>query len=762
MNEWKRIFGYRRLQFFILLVFLLNGLFFSIEQENKQQYLVQQDNRSIKQIYSKYNELIEYYKDETIVDSLEKVGEELSNTARTPLDIELYEKLYEQLNFMDEYSEYLKFVQEQAKNLETISLFSNEKSFANKNIKKTASDYKKLLDVKLVLGSDEAVKSMISYTASDYFLVTLIIFICFQLLSERKKGLWDIVHTTKYGRGVLARKRMKILFLSTVMFSIAIYGTTIGLSFYYYGGMGDLGRSAQSLEILSRCPMQGSVFYFLTQYYLLKIASMFLIALITWSIISSVHNLSLGIMFFAVGIAIEYSLYRFLPVQSFMNLFKYVNIFSYIECKDIYISYLNLDLFGKAINVRMVIIGLLPILICIFGWYAIVVNAIKRPKESSIILSVLWNKIQRFNNFVLNKLNCFGLELYKILWVQKGIIILGVFAIIEMNTLSSVRVYYSPAEQIFMKYCEKMNGPYDDNAKQIIEQIRLELEEENIEIVKINEDYSNGKIELVEYETLMVEHQQFDNKMKAFSMLEEKIKRAEQLKRERNITAWIIDDIGYSRLLGSESYKRQLTNAMISILFVVLLTSQVVVYETINQTIHLVRSSERGRGTLFRKKYLASMLMTLIVWGGTYGCELFQTYKMYSFHYLRAPIQSITCLSDFPFHHVSIAGFLVILYLIKLLLLCCVASFVILISAVTRRVEHSITVSLMVMLFPSLFYYAGLSKFKFLASAIPIAGMELLQSNHGISKSILAYMVCIIIGGVSFYIARKKWVMSKN
>lgn len=107
---------------------------------------------------------------------------------------------------------------------------------------------------------------------------------------------------------------------------LLLYGTNLLLGFSLYGGLDDLGRAAQSVEVLGKLPLPCTVGQFLTQYMLLRIAAACFVALLLWLLLTAINNVKYTIIVAAGVLVVEYSLYTFLPVQSFLNAFKYFNI----------------------------------------------------------------------------------------------------------------------------------------------------------------------------------------------------------------------------------------------------------------------------------------------------------------------------------------------------------------------------------------------------------------------------------------------------
>ena len=92
-----------------------------------------------------------------------------------------------------------------------ISIFSDEVSFAYKNIVKTEQDYNRIMEVTLSDINDYAVDAFLEYDVIYIFGFIIMMFTVLSFLDERKRGLWQIVHTCRNGRLKIVLNRLFIL-----------------------------------------------------------------------------------------------------------------------------------------------------------------------------------------------------------------------------------------------------------------------------------------------------------------------------------------------------------------------------------------------------------------------------------------------------------------------------------------------------------------------------------------------------------------------
>lgn len=302
-------------------------------------------------------------------------------------------------------------------------------SFSSRNIQKTAEDFLPLSHLTLSVGIDEGITRFLSFRLADYAALLMMIIISWQLLAERKSGLWEIVHCTREGRTRLAVRRCFMLLFSSVVICIFIYGTILLASFWIYGGQNDLNRPIQSIADFQRCSLPVTIREFLLQYGMIKLLSVFLVGMIVWFFLSSFSNLSIGMVILGIFLGIEYSLFYFLPVQSIWNLLKYVNLFSYI------------DLFSYPWGARTFLLLLLPFFLVIVTTGCIAVNTNKKPKESSQLFIRFSSLLHILSNAILGRLSVCMLELYKVLFIKKGILVLILFFFYQYESIIGGKLF---------------------------------------------------------------------------------------------------------------------------------------------------------------------------------------------------------------------------------------------------------------------------------------------------------------------------------
>ncbi len=452
MNEIKRILGNRRILIALVLILLINGFLFAKEQAENEygmnltlpqtelsvsldsRYVGQGEKADAKETYTHYREWLGKMKNLPLSEAASILEQEKERLETLPKNEEnpgddakaayaAVNTLLAQTKYLSDYPDWLNSIQKNKDSMLSFSIFSAPDNFSGRNILKTAGEFEKLQGVELTLGENGAVESLLTFSLTDYFLLILLMIIAVSFLEERKKGLWNVVHAAPGGRLRLAIKRTAILFCTSVFGVLLLYGTNLVIGFSIYGGYDSLNRSVQSVELLGGLPQLSTIGAFLSGWFLLRIGAAFFISLLLWLLLTAVHNVKYTILITGGVLALEYSLYTFLPVQSSFNLFKYFNLFTYISMSDLYTNYLNIDLFGYPFGICRISQLALPALCVLLGAACIVINCCKKPAAGKDTLGRFAVKLNSITDRFLTRLRLFDFEAYKSMWIQKGIIV---------------------------------------------------------------------------------------------------------------------------------------------------------------------------------------------------------------------------------------------------------------------------------------------------------------------------------------------------
>lgn len=819
MAEWKRIIRNRRLCVGLLLIFLLNGFLFvreQVETDFGMDYTLPQASISISTIggsyevaqetvdshaaLTRYLEWLEEYKKlplakvipelETekkrltdilaisdllkddggisMTDSLTQYREEQPELVEqlehgeidlneVRLDYVAVNNLLVQTAYLDGYDDYLNTIQANKDKMLSFSIFNDTDSFSGRNIILTAEEFQALEGVSLTLGADGAISAFMDFSVTDYLLLAVLMLICISFLDERKKGLWSVVHAAPNGRLRLALRRTGILLGVSVIGVLLLYGSNLLLGFSVYGGVDDLGRAAQSVELLGKMPVVCSVGQFLLMYLLFKIGATFLVALLLWLIFTAVNNVKYTIMAAAGVLVVEYSLYSFLPVQSGFNLLKYFNIFTYISLSDLYTNYLNIDLFGHPVGIRAVSqYACLP-LILLLAAVCIEIHSYKRPAAGKDLLGRFVYSINRIADWFLRRFRLLGMELHKTLFIQKGVLIVALFLYLVSGLSFTVTIPVTDqTDAAARQYTSELAGAITDDTLRRIEEIQAELDNTLADHDQALLQYESGEMEYPQYDVYAREAEAARIKSNGLSVVRQRVEVLRSLGEEKGFTPWLIEESPYKGTYGDEARSNQNKAALVAMLTITLLLAGSMAYEAQSGMNYLLASTQRGRKSLLRRKIGMAAILTTVVWAVTYGLEFHAFLGICDTSTFAAQIQNLSILQNFP-TRCSIVTLLVGLYLFRWLALFACAMLTMLVSSLVKRMETAYIACCALVLLPSVLYlYVGLAPLRYLSLGHAVAAMPILQTGHSFMSVCITFCLLVCLNVTSVQVLRKR------
>ena len=121
-----------------------------------------------------------------------------------------------------------------------------------------------------------------------------------------------------------------------------------------------------------------------------------------------------------ITIAAEAVLYYTIPSTSYLCPLKYINILAYANTKDLFASYLNLNIFGKPVNYMSVFVISVIVLLTVLS----IVSVMIFSKQRVIKSRTRKFSLAKFSIFKGRTTNLFFQECYKVFIGGKALLIL--------------------------------------------------------------------------------------------------------------------------------------------------------------------------------------------------------------------------------------------------------------------------------------------------------------------------------------------------
>lgn len=594
--------------------------------------------------------IFQYYQ----VDALSKINSE------EHLGVFAGELLEKQRTQHDEFYRKLEEVPKQKEEMLEISIFSDEDSFSYKNIMKTAEDYERISDVELSDINDYAVDAFLEHGIMYVFGFIIMLFTVIAFLDERKKGLWQIIYTCREGRFRLILKRLFILFGVALVTETVLVTSTLSAGFIDYGGIDILFAPVQSVGKLQCFLMPVSLLTFLVYYVLFLSAALAVSGLFIWFILALIHNINLGMVVCSVVYVIEFFLNYMISSRNPLCILKYTNLWFFINPGEAFTKYTNFMAAGTMFNVREYLSAVLIILILLFSAAVLITGVKTRPFYTPGMvekaLNIAANRIRK----IICHIGGMGFEIYKLLIQKKGIVVIICLLYLLVGNMDTLELLLGHDRMQLDAFYEAYTGEINDESLNAYNSI----EEEINTLLNSGEEPGDGKLAM-------------------FEMLKEQKEYAQSLE-SRGIKGWFINDRGFDMLFGKLKAGKRLIDGVIVILAIVLLVAPCYASEYQSGVNYLIASTKKGRGIVFRRKTIYSLVCTLSITIIMFLIQFYEVRIKYNLNGLDAPVQNVRILEHVPFN-ISIGGFTLLWYMARAMTMIMVACVVMLISVYIRK-----------------------------------------------------------------------------
>ena len=571
-----------------------------------------------------------------------------------------YELIEKQKTDHDNFYRKLEEVPKQKEDMLTISIFSDEDSFAYNNIMKTAADYESISGVELSEINDYAVDAFLKHDTMHIFAFVIMLFTVISFLDERKKGLWQIVYTCREGRFRLTLTRLFILLGVVFVTETVLVTSTLFVSFIDFGGRDILFAPVQSVAMLQSFLMPVSLLEYLVYYALFLSAALAASGLFIWFILAGIHNINLGMVVCSLVYVVEFFVYYMISPTNPLCMLKYTNLWFLINPHEVFTEYTNFMIGNIMFNVREYLSVVVIILLLIFSAFVLITGVKTRPfytpGMTEKMVDMLMDRIRR----LICHFSGMGFEVYKLLIQKKGIIVIAGVLYLFFSNMDTLELMLGNDRIQLDEFYEQYTGEINDDSLHAYNSIEEE----------INTALNNGEEVSADRHAM-------------FNMLTEQKEYAESLS-DRGIKGWFINDRGFDMLFGKLKSGKRLIDGVIIVLAIVLLAAPCYASEYQSGVGYMIAGTVKGRGIVFRRKTIYSLVCTL---GMTIIMFLVQFYEVrikYNLNGLDAPVQNVRILEHVPFN-ISIGGYMALWYVARAVTMLMVACVVMLISVYLRK-----------------------------------------------------------------------------
>lgn len=697
-NEIIRILGNYRMWLMILAMAALNVcillVYFSVDDINPKEYRETKAQMAEQPdiIMGRYYDMGKYYDDETGSSALKMLYDEYMST--------------------ETYQEYLLQVQDGIDTGRKVSIFLTK--FSQNNFDRTEKDYAEMKDSTPVFVGGYGIESAVSFFGSDV-VIFLIIIITINMLfmQDKKSGMTDLTRAAGYGGGRLVFAKTISVFLYVALFSVIVYVSDILLAVVMYGTV-DFAAPVQSLMSYAETAIQLNIGEFLV--------SAFLIRLLMYIAISSVVILlsiiATNEIFLYVGAAafgaLEAGIYAVGKAVRIAPLY-HMSIAHTMNTAEFF-GYYNYNLFTQPVSDTIVDVMALVIMTVIFIWTGIFiysrssleyrsVSFYRRKKKSRRLYGLCSIEIQKF---------IFG---YKIIFIILAVIILQAVVYVKKDAR------WIESDMYYRNYMKLLEGEVTDEKKQFIEDEMAKMEEAKAEEAELNEMLNEGKVSQEYFDWRINEIDKILFREGTIIKCRDYITYIEGLDVD---DAELVYDRGWNYIFGGDDYERDINNAFIMVLAVILGAAFMYAEEYKYRMNVLIDISADRKKSRHMRDFIM-FLYIVFLYLAVYLTELIWVNNEFGLSLGHANVLSLMDLSELKIN-TCIWGYYGLVTLVRFLTICVIVLIIKFICSRTKNTNQVIIISLILFLAPLLLNMLGIDAFDRYTANWLLSGNMFLQS----------------------------------
>lgn len=732
MYEIKRILINKKLVILLILLVIINGVTFVYENKPNDDYNSYSDN-FLENYINKKNQLIKDYGNMDVKKAYSYISEEYETILSgdsMDYEIEGVSDILIHLEYLCKYNDKYQYVLNNAKKI--IENTNEEDGYVINNVNKTVSDYNRVKNTEVSLENEDGATIFFNYNFADYCGIAFILAVVLVAYEERKKGIWSYVYATNKGRRHLALLKVIGFAIGALFVTVILYIENIVIIYLRYGGLGELGRAAQSNELFENLTLNISIGQLVGLMLLVKAMIILVLGLVFWMIISNLASQIPAFMIYG-GIVFE-QWYTFFYVSSYSKLknLKNINIFCFLDSKEVMGTYLNINIFGYAVNRILVMVIILVIMLLALSISAVVMGE-RKPFQ-----------IKRGRWYILGHHKHGSLilqEAYKILISQRLWVIMILFTVVLFNIINPVKRSFSYEQGIYRQYMINMAGSVSDEKK---EYLLDELEIWNQRIDECNKKMENCN-EQNEADALK---EQYHNLNIAKELVEKLcVDTVEMLElKDRGYNVEYVNDQGYNVLVGKQSVDENIQDGFLILAFLILTISSMISNDNQCNMTQSIRVTVNGRRKYILVKNLIAVLLISAFTIGLFVIRISKVDFEYGLTGMNASIRSLTYFRDISLD-ISIGTFLIMYNLIRIIAAWAVAQILMVISMKSKNNISSMTFGTMVIMVPAIMYCIGFEGMKYATVIECIAISPLLVGEKSLEiTGIFAGILLVLIG----------------
>lgn len=411
----------------------------------------------------------------------------------------LLEKVLANIEYQELFTQKLQDIFESSQKLSEISVFQKN----NGNSIKTTADFRQIEQVTITPGNNDVIVSFCQYRISGWIGILFTLWLCMQLLDEKKWKLRPLIYAAQKGRGTLAIRRITVIFMADFLYTFLVSAALLGCSIFLYGKF-DPERMIQSVPEFFSVTVPMTTGQFLTAYILFLALAQCICGLLVYAVLSFMNHPGPGIGFLVILYGVSEAVYQHISSIDAAAIGKYFNIAAFLHPYEFISEYHNICIFQTYIEHKTILL-LWTVFILLFLSAACYWTNIRKWEHSRgkilLFIEKTGKRISDFYFHVIGMLSFSGKECYKLLIGEKGILYLTAVLLLTLWLYPSYHITYSGSGLFLHTFYENWSGPYTPELEAYVSEleqqyqtVKEEYQREQEQYQREQEQYQKGLI----------------------------------------------------------------------------------------------------------------------------------------------------------------------------------------------------------------------------------------------------------------------------
>lgn len=586
----------------------------------------------------------------------------------------LLKEVLNELKIVCGYNEFLNKTQVEGENISDISIFnsSSGNNYSNKNIEKTVKDYSELQGIEPNFQSGKWIEVATEFYITDILIILMVCLIIYiSIFYEKEKNLHAVIRVSKYGKLHTAICKLMAFQLSCIIITVIFYGGNLVYSFVNLS-IPNLSYTIQSIAIFSTTTLKISISIYLLIFLISKAIVFIIIGNIM--LLIAIMSCYIFIPYISIGFIMvaSYTMWKVIIPTSKYAIFKYLNLVGLLDINKVFGEYLNINILNAPINLyKLWLIFVIAFLALINIAIVIAYCRIKKISVRSIDF-----KRKKFSPHT----SLFKHELYKILIMKKGILIIVLFIMATAYLYTNNSYYISGGELKYNQYMKKLEGKLTSEKEEFLYKEKEKFENAEKKVEEIDKSLRDKEITMMQANAMKEEYNKILSNYNTFQRVWEKY---EFIKKHEG--SEFVYDSAYKMLFNYNDNIFK-TAAILYFTVIIFVLSVVFPMEYSNSQYRILHTTLLGKKNIEKMKIVISSILAIIIMGISIGVRYIYISRYYEFSNISAKAISVF---GADFWGAQMPIYLVLIIAIGVLLLLSLI-FMSIILLVSKKVKNSV------------------------------------------------------------------------